>query len=157
MAKKNQIINNDTSAGSRSFNRFEMQVSQVLHLIIADNEEELEKQLTVPKERIAVLVDAAGKVRNRIQELQTTLQQHEYQLMTIRDYQTKKTSDVPDRKSLHTCPRSYVFIRSFDIGLRQSKGTQYDFLLFGYGVIQFILPFISPHHFNLFTRWCLSP
>lgn len=80
-------------------------LDEIQNLIIADNEEELEKYLTVPKERIAVLVDAAGKVRNRIQELQTTLQQHEYQLTIIKEYQKSKVPGESDKKSLHTCPR----------------------------------------------------
>ena len=80
-------------------------LDEIQNLIIADNEEELEKHLTVPKERIAILVDAAGKVRNRIQELQTTLQQHEYQLTIIKEYQKIKVPEESDKKSLHTCPR----------------------------------------------------
>lgn len=80
-------------------------LDEIQNLIIADNEEELEKHLTVPKERIATLVDAAGKVRNRIQELQTTLQQHEYQLTIIKEYQKIKAPEETNKKSLHTCPR----------------------------------------------------
>ena len=34
MAKKNDIIKVDTSAGSRSYNRLDMQVSQTLHMAI---------------------------------------------------------------------------------------------------------------------------
>ena len=34
VAKKNEIVKVDTAAGSRSFNRFEMQVSQTLHMAI---------------------------------------------------------------------------------------------------------------------------
>lgn len=80
-------------------------LDEIQNLIIADNEEELEKHLTVPKERIAALVDAAGKVRNRIQELQTTLQQHEYQLTIIKEYQKIQSPEESNKKSLHTCPR----------------------------------------------------
>ena len=80
-------------------------LDEIQNLIIADNEEELERHLSVPKERIAILVDAAGKVRNRIQELQTTLQQHEYQLTIIKEYQKIKAPEVSDTKSLHVCPR----------------------------------------------------
>ena len=80
-------------------------LDEIQNLIIADNEEELEKHLTVPKERIAALVDAAGKVRNRIQELQTTLQQHEYQLTIIKEYQKIQSPEEPNKKPLHTCPR----------------------------------------------------
>ena len=80
-------------------------LDEIQNLIIADNEEELEKHLTVPKERIAALVDAAGKVRNRIQELQTTLQQHEYQLTIIKEYQKIQSPEDSNKKSLHTCPR----------------------------------------------------
>lgn len=40
MAKKNEIIKVDTAAGSRSYNRLDMQVSQTLHMAIElyDNE-----------------------------------------------------------------------------------------------------------------------
>ena len=85
-------------------------LDEIQNLIIADNEEELEKHLTVPKDRIAALVDAAGKVRNRIQELQITLQQHEYQLTIIKEYQKMKIPEEAEKKSLHTCPRcGYAF------------------------------------------------
>lgn len=80
-------------------------LNEMQNLIVANNEEELESHLAVPKERIATLVDAAGKARNRIQELQTALQQHEYQLTIIKEYQKIKASKEPNKKSLHTCPR----------------------------------------------------
>ena len=34
MAKKNEIVKVDTAAGSRSYNRLDMQVSQTLHMAI---------------------------------------------------------------------------------------------------------------------------
>lgn len=84
-------------------------LSEELNSIIpADNEEELERHLSTPKKEIEGLVQKIGKVRNKIQELQTALQQHESQLETIRKYQKIK---VPGRKkekdeeSLHVCPR----------------------------------------------------
>lgn len=80
-------------------------LDEIQNLIIADNEEDLERHLVVPKERIAVLVDAAGKARNRIQELQTSLQQHDYQLAIIKEYQKIKAPKESDTKSLHVCPR----------------------------------------------------
>lgn len=80
-------------------------LDEIENLVIADNEDELEKHLIIPKERIAYLVDEAGKVRNRIQELQTTLQQHEYQLSVIIEYKKIKTPEEHDTKSIHVCPR----------------------------------------------------
>lgn len=80
-------------------------LDEIQNLIIADNEEDLEQHLALPKDKITALVDAAGKVRNRIQELQTTLQQHEYQLTIIKEYQKIKAPEEPDKKTLHKCPR----------------------------------------------------
>lgn len=34
MAKKKEFVKVDTTAGSRSYNRFDMQVSQTLHMAI---------------------------------------------------------------------------------------------------------------------------
>ena len=43
-------------------------MDEIQNLIIAYNDEELERHLVVPKERITVPVYSDGRVRNRIQE-----------------------------------------------------------------------------------------
>ena len=64
--------------------------NELNNIIPADNEEELERHLLTPKKEIEGLVQKIGKVRNKIQELQTALQQHESQLETIRKFQKIK-------------------------------------------------------------------
>ena len=80
-------------------------LDEINNLIVADGEEELEKQLDIHKEHIAVMVEEAGRIRNRIQELQTALREHEYQLSAIQRYQKVNTTEESDKKSLHVCPR----------------------------------------------------
>ena len=50
---------------------------EVQHLIPADTITELETNLKIPKEKISILVTHIGEARNKIQELETTLQQHD--------------------------------------------------------------------------------
>ena len=80
---------------------------EVNNLIPAENIDDLEKQLRLPKKDIEELVQKAGKIRNQIQELQTGLQQHEYQLDVINQYQHIKPhieDGAESRKQLHVCP-----------------------------------------------------
>ena len=84
---------------------------EVQNLIPAETMDELENNLQIPKEKIAALVSHIGEVRNRVQELETTLQLHEYQLSVIREYhEIKQNSNLPQYDSLHECPRcGYIF------------------------------------------------
>lgn len=56
---------------------------ELKNIVPAVNVEELERNLILPKEKIAMLVEQIGKKRNEIQKLETTLQNHQYQLNTI--------------------------------------------------------------------------
>lgn len=91
---------------------------EVNHLIPAENTDELEKQLSLPKKEIEDLVQKAGRVRNQIQELQTGLQQHEYQLDVISQYQQIKPQiedETENKKGLHVCPNcGYEFDDELD-------------------------------------------
>ncbi len=81
------------------------------NLLPAETLEDLERNLQIPKEQIAKLVKKAGEVRNKIQSLEITFNQHEHQLQVIKEYKNIKT-DVgnTDRKILHTCPQcGYTF------------------------------------------------
>lgn len=81
------------------------------NLLPAETLEDLERNLQIPKEQIATLVKKAGEVRNKIQSLEITFNQHEHQLQVIKEYKNIKT-DVgnTDRKRLHTCPQcGYTF------------------------------------------------
>lgn len=84
---------------------------EVQNLIPAETIDELENNLQIPKEKIALLVSRIGEVRNKVQELEATLQQHEYQLSIIREYhEIKQSSNLPKHESLHECPRcGYTF------------------------------------------------
>lgn len=74
------------------------------NIIPADNEEELERYLKLPKKEIAELVQKIGCVRNRIQELSTALQQHENQLEIIQKFQQIQISGEPEKTVRHVCP-----------------------------------------------------
>lgn len=84
---------------------------EVQHLIPADTITELETNLKIPKEKISILVTHIGEARNKIQELETTLQQHEYQLNIVKEYhKIKNNSGFQHNVSLQECPRcGYVF------------------------------------------------
>ncbi|EKQ57553.1 MULTISPECIES: hypothetical protein [unclassified Clostridium] len=81
------------------------------NLLPAETLEDLERNLQIPKEQIATLVKKAGEVRNKIQSLEITLNQHEHQLQVIKEYRNIKI-DVgkTDQKGLYTCPQcGYTF------------------------------------------------
>lgn len=84
---------------------------EVQHLIPAETIDELESNLQIPKEKIALLVSHIGKVRNKVQELETTLQQHEYQLSIIREYnKIRQNPSFKSNSNIHECPKcGYVF------------------------------------------------
>ncbi len=73
------------------------------NIIPADNEEELERHLATPKKEIKILVQEIGRVRNKIQELNTALQQHENQLEIIKQFQ--QIPGVVEKKARHVCPQ----------------------------------------------------
>ncbi|MCR5301067.1 MAG: hypothetical protein K6E49_01350 [Lachnospiraceae bacterium] len=78
---------------------------ELSNIIPADNEKELEQYLSTPKKEIEDLVQRIGHVRNRIQELQTSLEQHLNQLDIIRQFQQIKTAKMNEPKTIHTCPQ----------------------------------------------------
>lgn len=84
---------------------------EVQGIIPAETMDELENNLQIPKEKIALIVSGMGEVRNKIQELETTLQQHEYQLSIIREYhENNQNSNLLKYNRLHECPRcGYIF------------------------------------------------
>lgn len=75
------------------------------NIIPADNEEELERHLATPKQEIEDLVQEIGRVRNRIQEFNTTLQQHENQLEIIKQFQQIQIPNEAEKKARHVCPQ----------------------------------------------------
>lgn len=75
------------------------------NIIPADNEEELERLLATPKKEIEVLVQEIGQARNKIQELNTALQQHENQLDIIKQFQQIQIPGEAEKKARHVCPQ----------------------------------------------------
>ncbi len=78
---------------------------EINNIIPADNEDELEMHLAIPKKEIGELVQRIGHARNKIQELQTTLQQHESQLDIIRQFQAIKLPKNSEKQARHVCPQ----------------------------------------------------
>ena len=60
---------------------------ELTNIIPAEDQEELEQHLATPKKEIEAIVQKIGSVRNKIQELQTALQEHQYQLDVIKQFQ----------------------------------------------------------------------
>lgn len=90
---------------------YEALLIEVENLFPADTVEELEKNMQIPKQQIAVLVKQIGETRNKIQSFETRLRQHEYQLEIIQEYQKIKiNTNDNEEKSIHTCPQcGYTF------------------------------------------------
>jgi len=77
----------------------------------ADNIQELEEHLEIPKERIRLLIDQVGATRNIVQEWEVALSQHQQQLQIIQDYQVSKKDGIDKYiHEIHTCPNcGYTF------------------------------------------------
>lgn len=74
----------------------------------ADNMEELEEQLEIPKERIRLLMNQVGETRNVVQEGEIALTQHQRQLHIVQNYQLP----IADKgtQTVYTCPHcGYTF------------------------------------------------
>lgn len=71
----------------------------------ADSVEELESHLAIPKKRIEDLITQIGIVRNVVQELETMLQQHQYNLDIIKKHSTKETGKDINIDTHITCPQ----------------------------------------------------
>lgn len=75
------------------------------NIIPADNEKELERFLTTPKQEIEALVQEIGCIRNKIQELITSLKQHEKQLEIIKHFQQIQISREYEKTVRYVCPQ----------------------------------------------------
>lgn len=79
------------------------------YLLPVDTIEELKQQMKIPKEEIEEMVQKIGTIRNNIQKLQTSLQEHEYQLELIKKYQKAHLLENNDKNmqntKIHVCPR----------------------------------------------------
>lgn len=81
------------------------------NLLPADDIDELERNLHIPKENIALLVSQLGDMRNKIQSLETVMSQHEHQLQIIQEYRKIKEKTIGEKEqTFHTCPKcGYMF------------------------------------------------
>lgn len=85
--------------------------SEIENLPPADNIEELEEHLEIPKERIRLLMDQVGETRNIVQEGEMALSQHQRQLHIVQDYQVP-IAEKTDKgvQTMYTCPHcGYTF------------------------------------------------
>lgn len=95
------------------------------NLLPADNLQELESLLEIPKRRIEALINQVGTVRNSIQELEAALFQHQHRLEVISGHRTLKGvySDA-DSSNPHICPNcGYVFDEELFNIVRANYGT----------------------------------
>lgn len=84
---------------------------EIQNLLPAETIDELEQNLQIPKQEIAFLVKQMGEIRNKMQSLETTLQQHNHQLSIIQEYHKIKIKVEPvEKKGIHVCPQcGYTF------------------------------------------------
>lgn len=81
---------------------------EIENLPPADNMEELEEQLEIPKERIRLLMNQVGETRNVVQEGEIALTRHQQQLHIVQNYQLP----IADKgtQTVYTCPHcGYTF------------------------------------------------
>ena len=78
-----------------------------------------------PKKRIEQLVTQIGEIRNKIQGLETVLQQHQYNLHVIQDYiSAKDHATESDEHKFHVCPNcGYIFDEEIFSLVRSNYGT----------------------------------
>lgn len=97
--------------------------NELNNIVPADSVEELQRNISLPKEKITDLVKKIGNLRNEIQELESSISQSEHQLSIIREYKKikddKGTVGVPE----HTCPRCGY---NFDEELYETVRTNYN-------------------------------
>lgn len=101
--------------------------TEIQNLVPADSIEELERNLLIPKERIALLVSRIGEIRNKIQSLEIILYQHEHQLEVIQEYRKIKdgVSVRENRDEIYICPKcGYSFDEEIYSVVRASYNLQ---------------------------------
>lgn len=81
------------------------------NLLPAEDLDELERNLQIPKEHISALISKIGELRNKIQSLETAMSQHEHQLEIILEYKKiKANAEIEKEQTMHTCPKcGYMF------------------------------------------------
>lgn len=79
---------------------------EIQGIVPADDVAQFDKSIQISKNKIRTLVKQIGEKRNRIQELEISLEQHEHQLQVITEYHTiAKTAQSNQEIFTHSCPR----------------------------------------------------
>lgn len=79
---------------------------EIQGIVPADDIAQFDKNIQISKNKIRTLVKQIGEKRNRIQELEISLEQHEHQLQVITEYHTiAKTAQSNQEIFTHSCPR----------------------------------------------------
>ena len=79
---------------------------EIQGIVPADDVAQFDKNIQISKNKIRTLVKQIGEKRNRIQELEISLEQHEHQLQVITEYPTiAKTAQSNQEIFTHSCPR----------------------------------------------------
>ena len=79
---------------------------EIQGIVPADDVAQFDKNIQISKNKIRTLVKQIGEKRNRIQELEISLEQHEHQLQVITEYHTiAKTAQSNQEIFTHSCPR----------------------------------------------------
>lgn len=79
---------------------------EIQGIVPADDIAQFDKNIQISKNKIRTLVKQIGEKRNRIQELEISLEQHEHQLQVITEYHTiAKNAQSNQELFSHSCPR----------------------------------------------------
>ena len=79
---------------------------EIQGIVPADDVAQFDKNIQISKNKIRTLVKQIGEKRNRIQELEISLEQHEHQLQVITEYHTiAKTAQSNQEIFTHSCQR----------------------------------------------------
>lgn len=80
------------------------------NIVPAASIKELERNLQIPKIHIKKLVGEIGEQRNLIQSLETSLEQHQFQLNVIDEYRNIQKDIESHNEGVHICPKcGYTF------------------------------------------------
>lgn len=101
------------------------------YIVSADNVEELESNLLIPKEKIREIVSAMSEVRNALQISESMLLQYEKQLAVITKHKRVKATPANDKADIPACPNcGFVFDESlYSLVREQYRVESEDFVV----------------------------
>lgn len=107
-------------------NSLELLSEEASNIIPADNIEELERNLQLPKKNIENIVKEIGEKRNKIQEYESLLQNHKFQLAIIEKNTKVKTRDEKIIYNEILCPNCGYTINSEIFEIVQKMHTAFS-------------------------------